>query len=146
MEDTVINAMLICNKVQLSKKSDNSTTAAASFLEKQKSLQESTLGNLIKILSNFDLSKEDVAYLRWLKKRRDFFVHKYFQNGAWPGEMSIAQINSLNRTLGYLELTFHRATGKIWKILVRARLMDAVDFGRNGALLMNTDLDQILSG
>jgi hypothetical protein len=139
MESDVISAMLVCNKVKLNSKLGEDIEKWQDIAEKQKLLQDSTLGSLIAILSKHSLLPGDLSYLRWIKQKRDFFIHRFFNIGCWPGEMNVWHINSLIRTLRYLQLSFMRASRKIWKIFVRAGLMQAIDLGPSGAIMMNED-------
>jgi hypothetical protein len=56
-------------------------------LQKQQQLQDSTLGSLISILAKHNIGPGDLTYLGWLKGKRDFFVHRFFHTGAWPGDL-----------------------------------------------------------
>jgi hypothetical protein len=137
MESDIVNAMLICSKVKLKSKLGDDILKWREIAEKQKVLQDSTLGSLLTILSKHNLKAEDLSYLRWIKQKRDFFVHRYFHIGCWPGEMDERHIESLNRTLRYLQILFRRASAKVSKIFVRAGLMRVVEKFAEGTLLMN---------
>lgn len=137
MESDIVSAMLVCSNVKVKSKLGKDFIQWREIVEKQKVLQDSTLGSLLTILSKHNLNVEDLAYLRWIKQKRDFFIHRYFHIGCWPGEMDERHIRSLNRTLRYLQILFRRASAKIWKIFVRAGLMQVVEQFEEGTLLMN---------
>ncbi len=137
MEDTIIGQMLMCSKVNLLNKLGDDTKSWQNLTQKQEQLQDSTLGSLISILAKHNLLNADLEYLKWVKKKRDFFIHRFFHIGCWPGEMSETQIASLVRTLRYLELTYIRASRKIGDIFVRAGLLQVTDLGGAGKIYMN---------
>lgn len=110
------------------------------FLKKHKQLKDSTLGNLISILSRHSLAEADLNYLRWLKSKRDFYIHQYFQTGPWPGDLNGDQIERVCRTLGALELVFHRGAQRMMNILGKAGLMDIRVIPGSGVLAFNPDL------
>ena len=103
-------------------------------------LRDSTLGNLIKILSRRVIYEEDLRYLRWLKVKRDFFIHRFFHRGEWPGELDSDDCDVMIRRLRYLEIVFCRASQRIWRIFARARLVLLHDLGESGMLMMNPDM------
>lgn len=90
---------------------------------KQKHLQDSTLGSLISILAKNSIVPADLNYLRWLKSKRDFFIHRFFHSGAWPGDLSEEQVDNVCRTLGSLEIIFRRGAERMIHVLGRAGLM-----------------------
>ena len=139
MESGAIDAMLMCNKVNLNSKLGTDAKKWQEIAAKQKLLQDSTLGTLIEILSKHNLLSNDLEYLRWIKKKRDFFIHRFFNNGCWPAELHERHINSLVRTLRYLQLLFRRASLRIWNIFVRAGLMLAIDLSAGGTIMLNKD-------
>jgi hypothetical protein len=92
MEDTIINAMLICNRISVAKVLQAAAEKWKKFLEKRKQLQGFTLGTLISMLAKHGIAAYDLSYLRWVKKKRDFFVHRFFHEGHWPGELGQGQM------------------------------------------------------
>lgn len=144
MEDTIINAMLICDRISVAKVLQADAEKWKQFLEKRKQLQDSTLGTLISILAKHGIAADDLSYLRWVKNKRDFFVHRFFHEGHWPGELGRGQVEPLRRRLLYLERIFTRAGQRVWRIFARAGLMHRVDLGRSGSLMFNTDLSRLL--
>jgi hypothetical protein len=140
MEDTIINAMSICDRIKVASVLGSDTSRWNRLMDKTKQLQSSTLGNLIAILSKHSISQSDLNYLRWVKQKRDYFVHRFFQRGDWPGDLNDEQIYHLCRTLLYLERIFIRASHRIWLIFGRANLMIYQDLGKDGALMINPDM------
>jgi hypothetical protein len=139
MERSIIHAMAMCDRVRVAQMLGDDATYWEKFTRKHTKLQASTLGNLIKILSGHTILKSDLEYLNWLKEKRDLFVHRWFRNEVWPGEMSIGECQAMIRKLMYLEIIFARASSQIWKILGRADLIAIHDFGADGLLMSNPD-------
>lgn len=140
MEDSLINTMSICDRVKVGRALGDDAKKWEELIQKRDALQSSTLGNLIGILSRHGATKEDVAYLKWVKERRDYFVHRFFQRGCWPGDLFEDDVEVLFRELLYLEHVFRRMTQRAWKIFARANLMDYQDLGDAGVLLINPDM------
>ena len=141
MEDTLVNAMSGSGRIQVSKNIDD----GASFrdlLVKRDVLQSSTLGSIVSILSKHGMAESDLKYLRWIKGKRDFFVHRFFQNGAWPGDISEADIVSMCRSLLYLDTIFRRATNRVWRLFERAGLVALADLGEDGAFVVSPDFGE----
>jgi hypothetical protein len=88
LEDAVITSMLVCDRVKVSTALGDDAPKWEYFLKKHKHLQDSTLGSLISILSRHSLAEADLNYLKWLKSKRDFFIHRHFQAGPWPGDFT----------------------------------------------------------
>jgi hypothetical protein len=110
------------------------------MIDKRTKLQSSTLGNLILILSKHGIAPGDLHYLNWVKEKRDFFVHRFFQQGCWPGELVDNEIDATCRKLLYLKVIFARAGDRIWRIFERSDLMSCQNLGKDGVLMMNLDL------
>lgn len=140
MEHTIIRAMAICDRVKVANALGVDTPAWRRLIDKTDTLQSSTLGNLIAILSRHGLDSADLSYLKWLKARRDFFVHRLFNDVGWPDELDEVTLPWSFRSLLYLEIIFDRAAHCIWRILARANLMAMTDLGPDGVLMMNLDL------
>ena len=140
MEDTIIDAMWICDRIKVANLLGPDASNWNRMIDKRTKLQSSTLGNLISILAKHDIAPGDFHYLKWVKAKRDFFVHRFFHQGGWPGELGNEEINTLCRKLLYLEKTFVRASHTIWRIFGRANLMNYQDLGKDGVLMMNFDL------
>jgi hypothetical protein len=137
MENTIIQAMAMCDRIKLSKALQDDAPAWQRIVERHSQLQSSTLGNLIAIMSKHDIGQADLTYLKWVKDKRDFFVHRFFHDEPWPGDLSEGSIRVLCRRLLYLEHVFNRAGNRIWKIFGRAGLMEYHDLGEDGAVVMN---------
>lgn len=140
MEDTIIRAMSICDRVKVASLLGPDASAWSRIIDKTNRLQASTLGSLISILSKHGVAGDDLSYLKWVKGKRDFFVHRFFHQGGWPGEIEGDDIKVTCRTLLYLEILFNRASDRIWRIFGRANLMEYHDLGADGALMVNLDL------
>jgi hypothetical protein len=137
MENTIIQAMAMCDRIELSKALQDDAPAWQRIVERHSQLQSSTLGNLIAIMSKHGIGQADLTYLKWVKDKRDFFVHRFFHDEPWPGDLSEGSIRVLCRRLLYLEHVFNRAGNRIWKIFGRAGLMEYHDLGEDGAVVMN---------
>ena len=141
METTIVHAMAMCDRIRLAKVLQEDASAFELMVEKNTELQSSTLGNLVAILSKHGIHEVDLTYLRWIKNRRDFFVHRFYHDHPWPGDLPEHALHILCRRLLYLEHIFRRAGNKIWRIFARAELMTRIDLGQDGAVLMNVDLN-----
>lgn len=138
MEDAVISAMRMCSKIKLANKLGQDASEWERFLAKDGQLRDSTFGSLISILAKHDVAAEDIAYLRWVKGKRDFLVHRFFHQGQWPGDLHYAEdIDAMCRRLLYLELIFHRAGNRIWKIFDKADLLEYNELGDGSVLIVN---------
>jgi hypothetical protein len=142
MEDTIIRAMSICDRIRVTDLLGPDASNWSRLIDKTNKLQSSTLGNLISVLSKHSVVPADLDYLKWVKAKRDFFVHRFFHQGDWPGELADEEIEALCRKLLYLEIIFVRASHRIWRIFGRANLMHYQDLGDDGVLMMNLDLLQ----
>jgi hypothetical protein len=140
MEDAIVRAMSICDRVRVANVLATDAPNWRRLIEKTSTLQSSTMGSLINILSRHAIGSEDLSYLRWVKTKRDFFVHRLFHQGEWPGELDEGEIAVLHRRLLYLEVIFDRAGHRIWRIFARAKLLALTDLGSDGLLMMNPDL------
>jgi hypothetical protein len=139
MERTIIHAMGMCDRIKVFEVLGSDAKTWDGYIQKHNKLQDSTLGNLIKILAKHSTLDSDLKYLRWLKEKRDFFIHRWFRNELWPGEMTVEECRIMVRRLLYLEIIFDRASAQIWKILGRAGLIAVQDLGTDGYLMLNPD-------
>ena len=137
MEDAIIHSMSMCDRVKVKTVLGEDVTAWQRMLAKQTTLQNSTLGNLIAILSRHGIFDADLRYLRWLKEKRDIFIHRFFREGAWPGDLDQQECEAMIRRLRYLEIIFDRASSQVWKILARAGLIELEVFS-DGMLAINS--------
>jgi hypothetical protein len=140
MEDSIISAIGMCDRIQVEKVMGADVKKWDDFTRRLGRLRDSTLGNLIKILSGHIICENDLRYLRWLKAKRDFFIHRFFHGGEWPGELNSDDCDVMVRRLRYLEIVFNRASQRIWKVFARARLVLLSDLGEAGMLMMNPDM------
>lgn len=140
MENSIINAMAICDRIKVAGLLGPDARAWERMQQKNDELKSSTLGKLITLLAKHNVQNTDLAYLRWVKQKRDFFVHRFFHEQRWPGELDEESLTIMYRRLLYLETIFFRASHRIWKIFGDADLMTYVDLGKDGALLVNHDL------
>jgi hypothetical protein len=139
MEDAIIHSMSMCDRVKVKTVLGEDATSWQRMFAKHTALQSSTLGNLIAILSRHNILEADLQYLRWLKEKRDFFIHRLFRGGAWPGDLEQGECEVMIRRLRYLELIYDRASSQIWKILARAGLIELEVFS-DGMLAINSGM------
>ena len=137
MENTIVHAMAMCDRIRLAKALQDDAPAFQHIVERHSHLRSSTLGSLIAILSKHGIKQADLDYLKWVKDKRDFFIHRFFHDEHWPGDLPEGAIRVLCRQLLYLEHVFMRSGNRIWKIFVRAGLMEYQDLGKDGAVMMN---------
>jgi hypothetical protein len=123
-EDMLISAMLMCDRVKLKKVLGTDTDRWAQSLAKKALLQGSTLGSLIKILERHDVVEGDICYLKWIKDKRDYFIHRLFHDGAWPGDLDEEGCRLMSRRLLAIQLWLSRAEKNIWSIFERAGLVE----------------------
>lgn len=70
--------MLVCEKIRIESKLGDDAVGWNDIVKKQRTLQDSTLGNLVAILARHAIEEHDLNYLRWLKVKRDFFYSSLF--------------------------------------------------------------------
>jgi hypothetical protein len=127
----------MCDRIQVEKVLGTDVRKWDDITRRLGKLRDSTLGNLIKILSRHIIFEDDLRYLRWLKAKRDFFIHRFFHGGEWPGDLNSDDCDVMIRRLRYLEIVFNRASQRIWKVFARASLVLLSDLGEAGMLMMN---------
>jgi hypothetical protein len=137
----LINAMLMCDHIKLKEKLGDDAEKWELFLSRKNDLQGSTLGNLIKILEANEISAKDIRYLRWIKNKRDYFVHRLFHDGAWPGDLDEEKCQFMIRRLLAIQHWLHRAERNIWSIFERAKFVELQHFADGGILVMNMSLN-----
>lgn len=135
-EDRLITAMHMCDRVRLAETLGDDADRWAQYLSKRALLQESTLGSLIKILEKHAIAPVDVAYLRWIKDKRDYFVHRLFHEVGWPGELDADGCHYMTRRLIAIQLWLGRAERNIWAIFERAGFVQLARFDE-GVLVAN---------
>jgi hypothetical protein len=109
MENTIIHGMMMCDRIKVSKRLEEDAPAWERLAQRTDHLQSSTLGNLVGILCRHGLHETDASYLKWVKEKRDFFIHRFFHNEPYPGDLVGPAIRTLCRRLLYLERIFQRA-------------------------------------
>jgi hypothetical protein len=137
METRIVTAMLMCDRIKLAKVIRDDVPFWDSIAVRHTQLQSSTLGNLLTILSKHNIAESDLKYLRWVVTKRNFFIHRFFETGAWPGDLSEHGVRVMSRRLLYLEHIFRRAQTRIYRIFQRAGLVAITDLGEDGSLVMN---------
>lgn len=145
-EDVLIDAMNVCDRVKVRYALGNDADRWETFKGKRTTLQSSTLGSLISILERHKISPDDVHYLRWVKEKRDYFIHRWFYEGGWPGDMDASACHAMTRQLLAIQLWLHRGERNVWAIFERA---DFVELTRHedGLLIMNKGLlDMFMEG
>lgn len=133
-ENMLISAMHMCDRVKLQKVLGSDQDLWARALAKRALLEGSTLGSLIKILERHDIDKRDIAYLRWLKDKRDYFVHRIFHDGAWPGDLDEEGCRTMRRRLLAIQHWLERGERNIWLIFERAGFVE-LDWLADGSIL-----------
>ena len=136
-EDMLITAMHVCDRVKLEKTLGTDSNRWAQSLAKRSLLQGSTLGSLIKILERHDVAGEDIRYLKWIKDKRDYFIHRLFHEGAWPGDLDAKSCRLMSRRLLAIQLWLSRAERNIWLIFERAGFVELDYLGEDGLLATN---------
>jgi hypothetical protein len=137
MEARIVTAMMTCDRIKLAKVIQDDVPFWNSIAARHAQLQSSTLGNLLTILSKHNVAEADLAYLRWVVAKRNFFIHRFFERGAWPGDLSERGVRVMSRRLLYLEHIFRRAENRVYRIFQRAGLVEIMDLGEDGSLIMN---------
>jgi hypothetical protein len=136
-EGMLIDAMHMCDRIKLKKALGDDAERWAQSLAKKELLQGSTLGSLIKILEVHEAAAEDIRYLKWIKGKRDYFVHRLFHAGAWPGDLDEESCRFMTRRLLAIPLWLSRAERNIWSIFERASFVELQRFADGGILAMN---------
>lgn len=136
-ENMLILAMHTCNRIKIQKTLGQDQRVWTRSLAKKALLEGSTLGSLIKILERHEVDKADIAYLRWIKGKRDYFVHRLFHDHAWPGELSEADCHFMRRRLLAIQLWLERGERNIWSIFERAGFIELHSLADGGLLAMN---------
>lgn len=136
-ETMLITAMQMCDRVRLQKVLGPDHHSWARWLDKQAKLQGSTLGSLITILDRHGIAAADIAYLRWLKDKRDYFVHRLFHEHVWPGDLDEDACRFMRRRLLAIQLWLERGERNIWLIFERAGFVELNRLADGGFLAMN---------
>jgi hypothetical protein len=144
-ESMLISAMLTCDRVKLKKALGLDMEAWEHLLAKKALLEGSTLGSLIKILERNNVDQADLAYLRWLKGKRDYFVHRLFHEGAWPGDLDKEGCRHMQRRLLAIQIWLERGANRIWLIFERAGFAKLTRISDGGFLAMNPGFEDLIS-
>ena len=139
METTLVMAMATCDRIKVAQVLQDDAPAFHHIVERHAHLRSSTLGNLITLLSKHAIIADDLAYLRWVKTKRDYFIHRFYNDEPWPGDLGEHALRVLCRRLTYLEYIFMRAGNRVYKIFSRAGLMQLHDLGEDGFVAMNVN-------
>ena len=84
-EDMLVTAMHMCDRVKVEEVLGRDKTRWEQSLQKKALLEGSTLGTLIKILKRHNIAAPDIRYLKWIKDRRDYFIHRLFGRSVARG-------------------------------------------------------------
>lgn len=142
-EEILISAMLMCNRVRIEKALGSDMERWQQLLTKRNLLKGSTIGSLIKILERHGIDAVDIAYLKWVKDKRDYFVHRLFHDGAWPGDLNRDGCRVMTRRLLAIQKWLQRAGDRIWRVFENAGFLHLQRVG-GGYLASNPDLGDLL--
>jgi hypothetical protein len=134
----------MCDRVKLELKLGSDADRWNRSTAKRSALQGSTLGSLIKILERHDIASADIDYLKWIKGKRDYFVHRMFHDDVWPGDLDVEGCRQMVRRLLAIQLWLSRAERNLWLIFERAGFVQLDRLGDGGLLATNMgiyDLD-----
>ncbi|MGL3207844.1 hypothetical protein [Bradyrhizobium sp. BR 1433] len=143
-EDMLISAMHMCDRVRLEKALGSDKDRWERSLSKRALLQGSTLGSLIKILERHGVQAADIAYLKWIKEKRDYFVHRLFHDGSWPGDLDEEGCRIMRRRLLAIQLWLSRAERNVWLIFERAGFVELDRLEDGGLLATNMGIYDLL--
>jgi len=143
-ESTLISAMHMCDRVKVQKALGPDESAWARSVAKKSQLEGSTLGSLIGILERNNVDPADIAYLRWIKDKRDYFVHRLFHDDVWPSTMDAESCQFMRRRLLAIQICLGRGESKIWRIFERAGLLELKYFEDGGLLVSNSGVYDLL--
>jgi hypothetical protein len=142
-EDMLVAAMHMCDRVKLEKVLGPDKSRWEQSLAKRALLQGSTLGSLIKILDRHRVEEADIRYLKWIKEKRDFFIHRLFHDGAWPGDLDEEGCRLMSRRLLAIQLWLSRAEKNIWSIFERAGFVELNRLEDGSLLATNTGIYEL---
>jgi hypothetical protein len=147
MEETIVHAMAMCDRIKVKTILKNDAKAWEDIVGRLSKLHESTLGGLVALLSNHAIAEGDIRYLKFVTDKRNYFVHRFFRRGEWPGDLDAANCRAMVRRLIALNLMFNRVAHEIWEILARAGFYIRQEIpGGHGALMFNPDTFRKLEG
>lgn len=143
-ETMLISAMQMCDGIKVKDALGQDASRWKQFLAKKEQLQGSTLGNLIKILERHSVAEGDIAYLKWIKDKRDYFVHRLFHDEVWPGDLDEDACRFMTRRLLAIQLWLSRAERNVWSIFERSGFVELQHIPSGGMLVMNTGVYDVL--
>jgi hypothetical protein len=143
-EDSLVRAMQLCDRVKIKNALRDDLSLWDQALLKQEILRGSTLGLLINMLESHKVDSKDVGYLRWLKDKRDYFVHRLFHKGEWPGDLDIEDCRRMSRSLLAIQKWLNRGERQIWLIFERADFVELTHFDDGSILAMNLGVYDLL--
>lgn len=141
-ENMLMTAMLTCNRVPLEKALGSDMPRWQQLVAKRNILQGSTIGSLIKILERHGIAGPDIAYLKWVKDKRDYFVHRMFHEGVWPGDLNREECRAMTRRLLAIQKWLGRAERRVWLIFEKAGFLE-LNHLSGGILASNVDLGDV---
>lgn len=144
-EDMLIGAMQMCDRLKVHHRLGEDAGRWNQYLAKKSTLQGQTLGSLIKILEKHGIAAADIRYLKWIKEKRDHFVHRWFHEGAWPGDLSGDDCRFMSRRLIAVQLWLGRAERQIWFIFERAGLLKVDRIADGSLLAMNAGIEDLFA-
>ena len=108
-----------------------------SFKETHKELRKSTFGQLVGRLNDHGVEGRDLRYLRRINRLRVDVVHSLFWYFPFPGEPELQSVDlkELLLPLEKMQKHFRFAERNLYKIVARARMVEVVDLGSDGAIL-----------
>lgn len=136
LEDSVVSALWFANRIEV-RGLDPSFGSFDEHMKKRDTLQQMTFGNLIKVLESNAACGADLSYLNFVKRQRDYFVHRFFIDNPAPGDLTIHGAETVFRKLRYLEIVFWRASRRVWLVLGSNGYAQVTDLGPSGLLVMN---------
>jgi hypothetical protein len=143
-EDMLISAMHMCDRVKLELRLGSEFGRWDRALAKRSLLQNSTLGTLIKILQRHGVFEVDINYLKWIKDKRDYFIHRLFHQGGWPSDLDERDCRLMARRLIAIQLWLQRAARNVWLIFERAGFVELDRLGDGGLVAMNSGIRDLL--
>ena len=142
-ENALVGAMNMCDRVKVRRRLGEDADRWEHFQQKRNDLRASTLGSLITVLERHSIAPSDLNYLRWIKNKRDHFIHRWFHDWGWPGEMDPESCLTFTRRLLALQLWLGRAGRNIWPIFERAGFVELSHFD-DGILITNMGIFDLI--
>lgn len=143
-EEMLISVMLMCERIRLERALGSDMERWQQMLMKRDLLQGSTIGSLIKILERHGVDVGDIAYLKWIKDKRDYFAHRLFQDGAWPGDLDRVCCRAMTRRLIAIQKWLERAQARVLCIFENAGFLHLQRIEDGGYLAINPELYDVL--